>query len=76
MVQIFDYTCIVDGCLYSKKIVRTTRADIIRHLLTHDYCLILELSVKFKIIKTKSERRKPLWLAEQLFQFCTNEVNE
>jgi len=76
MVVIYDWTCIVKNCPYSKKIVPATKAEILKHFLDHDYSVLLELAVSFKIIPNKSERRQPLWLSEKLFEFCSNEVNE
>lgn len=76
MVVIHDWTCIVKDCPYSKKITPATKAEILKHFLTHDYSILLDLAVSFRIIENKTQRRLPIWFAEKLFEFCTNEVNE
>jgi len=69
------FTCLFENCVYSKKIVIATRSEIILHLGTHDYKQSLELAEDFRIIKNVTDRRSPYWLAEQLLDFCINQVD-
>jgi len=71
----YDFKCFFVKCPYFTKITRSSKSEIMSHLLHHDYTQLLEQSVELQIIKNKSERRSPNWLSEQLLDFC-NEVNK
>lgn len=71
----YDFKCFFVKCPYYSRITKSSRSEIMGHLLRHDYTQLLEQAVEFKIIKEISERRSPYWLAEQFLDFC-NEVKE
>jgi len=70
----FKIKCIFEKCSCSKKIILASRSEIILHFKHHDYIELLEKAVKFGLIKNKSERRSPQWLAENLLDYCKGEV--
>ena len=70
-----DFKCPIEKCRCHKKIIHASRSEIISHLLDHDYTQLLEQAVEFQIINEVSERRSPYWIAEQLLDFCINQVD-
>lgn len=71
----YYFQCLFEKCPYSKKITPTSKSEIISHFKRHDYTELLEKSVQFRLIENKTERRSPDWLAENLLEFCVNEVS-
>jgi len=71
-----DFKCGIEKCPYSKKIVTASKAEIISHLLDHDYSVLLDECVKYRIIKDKTQRRNPRWIAENLTEIFISGADE
>jgi len=74
MVLYYDFKCLFEKCSYFRKITQASKFEIISHFKRHDYTELLEQAIEFQLIKDKTERRSPDWLAEHLLEFCMNEI--
>lgn len=72
----YNFKCLFEKCPYFRKIILATKPEIVSHFKRHDYIELLEQSIKFRLIKDKTERRSPNWLSEQLLEFCTIEIDQ